>query len=274
LFAALTLLVASSQTFAGRAATLIAGTNEVGQFQKIVNAFVWTRLLVMLSHQILTFSSSRSIGNFLVIISIAFVVIIILVDILLHGMAPLEALKQVVSTAIECRNILRETDFGLGRLLLQIILMIAAIPIGLTTVLSVTMAVGAKQLAAKDVIVKRLPAIEELASVSVLCSDKTGTLTLNQLTFDAPFLPKGKSGKELFGQQELLRDAYLASETGANDAIEKAVRKAAEEDCDELKTRKDAEGEEGGSKHGFPGLTVKAFIPFDPSTKYTWVEAA
>jgi H+-transporting ATPase len=147
--------------------------------------------------------------------------------------------------------------------------MIAAIPIGLPTVLSVTMAVGAKQLAAKDVIVKRLPAIEELASVSILCSDKTGTLTLNQLTFDAPFLPKDKSGEELFSKQELLRYAYLASETGANDAIEKAVRKAAEEDCDELKDKKAAESEGGSSSHRFPGYTVKAFIPFDPSTKYT-----
>ena len=51
-----------------------------------------------------------------------------------------------------------------------VVLTIAAIPVGLPTVMSVTMAVGAKQLAAKQVIIKRLTAIEELASVSVLCS--------------------------------------------------------------------------------------------------------
>jgi H+-transporting ATPase len=51
-----------------------------------------------------------------------------------------------------------------------VILTIAAIPIGLPTVMSVTMAVGAKQMAEKKVIVKRLPAIEELASVTILCS--------------------------------------------------------------------------------------------------------
>ena len=69
-----------------------------------------------------------------------------------------------------------------------LVLTVAAIPVGLPTVMSVTMAIGAKQLADKKVIVKRLTAVEELASVSVLCSDKTGTLTLNELTFDEPCL--------------------------------------------------------------------------------------
>lgn len=53
-----------------------------------------------------------------------------------------------------------------------LVLTIAAIPIGLPTVMSVTMAMGSKELAAKQVILKRLPAIEELASVSILCSGK------------------------------------------------------------------------------------------------------
>ncbi|KAI9011798.1 hypothetical protein DFJ74DRAFT_645691 [Hyaloraphidium curvatum] len=207
------------QTFVGRAAVLIASTNETGQFQKIVNA----------------------IGNFLILISLAFVVIILGVQIGVHHYGVLQALKQVI------------------------ILMIAAIPIGLPTVLSVTMAVGAKQLAAKDVIVKRLPAIEEFASVSVLCSDKTGTLTLNQLTFDQPYLPKDASGKPKSTPEELLKYAYLASEAGANDAIEKAVRTAAESTCKELIAKED-------KGHGFPGYTVQAFVPFDPSTKYTEAE--
>jgi H+-transporting ATPase len=55
-----------------------------------------------------------------------------------------------------------------------LVLLIAAIPVGMQTVLSVTMAVGASQLAKKSVIVKRLTSIEELASVSILCS---GNLT-------------------------------------------------------------------------------------------------
>src|SRR3954447_19500579 len=102
---------------------------------------------------------------------------------------------------------------------------------------SVTMAVGAKQLAKKDVIVKRLPAIEEFASVSVLCSDKTGTLTLNQLQFDVPYLcaRTDRASKwlatapgEKYTNSDLLLCGYLSSEAGTHDAIEKATRAAAE----------------------------------------------
>jgi H+-transporting ATPase len=48
------------------------------------------------------------------------------------------------------------------------------------------MAIGASQLAKRKAIVRRLTAVEELAGMDILCSDKTGTLTLNQLTVDEP----------------------------------------------------------------------------------------
>ena len=67
-----------------------------------------------------------------------------------------------------------------------LVLAVAAIPVALPAVLSVTMAVGAVNLARDKAIVSRLTAIEELAGVDVFCSDKTGTLTRNEMTVVSP----------------------------------------------------------------------------------------
>ena len=66
------------------------------------------------------------------------------------------------------------------------ILIVAAIPVAMPAVLSVTMAVGATHLARKKAIVTKLDSIEEMAGMDVLCSDKTGTLTQNKLTLGDP----------------------------------------------------------------------------------------
>jgi magnesium-transporting ATPase (P-type) len=65
-----------------------------------------------------------------------------------------------------------------------LVLLIGGIPIAMPTVLSVTMAIGSHRLSEQGAITKRMTAIEEMAGMDVLCSDKTGTLTLNQLTVD------------------------------------------------------------------------------------------
>jgi len=126
-----------------------------------------------------------------------------------------------------------------------LVLTVAAIPVAMPTVLSVTMAVGARLLAKKKAIVSRLVAIEELAGVDVLCSDKTGTLTQNKLTLGDPFAI-GKVPVE----QVILAGA-LASRADDNDTIDLAVL-AGVQDQKALRAYK-----------------VVHFQPFDPVHKRT-----
>ncbi len=85
------------------------------------------------------------------------------------------------------------------------------------TVLSVTMAVGARLLAKKEAIVTKLSAIEELAGVDILCVDKTGTLTQNKLTLGIAFHINN------IAAEQVILDAALASRAEDKDTIDMAV---------------------------------------------------
>jgi H+-transporting ATPase len=160
------------------------------------------------------------IGTFLIILAVAIVSVITVVSII-RG--------DPIFTALQ----------------FALVLTVAAIPVAMPTVLSVTMAVGARLLATKKAIVSRLVAIEELAGVDVLCTDKTGTLTQNKLTLGDPY-----SVGDLPAEQ-LILNAALASRGDNADPIDLAVL--------------------GGLKgdQALAGYQVTHFQPFDAVRKCT-----
>ncbi|NP_001105360.1 membrane H(+)-ATPase 1 [Zea mays] len=101
-----------------------------------------------------------------------------------------------------------------------LVLLIGGIPIAMPTVLSVTMAIGAHRLAQQGAITKRMTAIEEMAGMDILCSDKTGTLTLNQLTVDKSLVEVFQRGVD---QDTVILMAARASRTENQDAIDATI---------------------------------------------------
>eukprot|EP00051_Salpingoeca_urceolata_P026279 m.476726 g.476726 ORF g.476726 m.476726 type:complete len:1040 (+) comp20629_c0_seq1:402-3521(+) len=126
-----------------------------------------------------------------------------------------------------------------------VVLVIATIPIATPVVVTATMAIGARKMAAKNAVVTRLSAIEELAGMTVLCSDKTGTLTKNVLTIDEPHL----IGSPSF--DDMMFKASLAAKAVDPDAIDKCCRESVK-DQDALNA-----------------YTELEFLPFDPVIKRT-----
>ncbi len=169
------------------------------------------------------------IGNFLIILAVTLALIMVAVK---------------VYTDIVITDDWRWQD-ALGILQFVLVLLVASIPVAMPAVFSITMALGALALSKQKAIVSKLSAIEEMAGVDILCSDKTGTLTKNQLTLGDPILLAAKSG------QDCVLAAALASKIEDRDAIDTAVI-AALKDQNTLKTFK-----------------LVKFVPFDPVSKRT-----
>nr|GEX29885.1 plasma membrane ATPase 4-like [Tanacetum cinerariifolium] len=130
-----------------------------------------------------------------------------------------------------------------------LVLLIGGIPIAMPTVLSVTMAIGSHRLSQQGAITKRMTAIEEMAGMDVLCSDKTGTLTLNKLSVDKNII-------EVFGKgmdkDQVLLYAARASRTENQDAIDGAIV-----------------GTLADPKEARAGIREVHFLPFNPVDKRT-----
>ena len=157
------------------------------------------------------------IGNYLIVLALALLSIVIAVS-LARGNGALETLTFALVVAV------------------------AAIPVALPAVLSVTMAVGAAGLARREAVVTHLPAVEELGGIDVLCSDKTGTLTRNVLTAGEPAVLD-----TVLSPDDLLAAAALASRAEDHDPIDDAVLAAA------------------SPRHS--SLRVLGYVPFEPASK-------
>jgi H+-transporting ATPase len=120
---------------------------------------------------------------------------------------------------------------------------LASIPVALPATFTLAAAIGAKALAHLGVLPTRLSAVDEAATLDVLCSDKTGTLTCNELALTVIHPETG------FDEEHVLALAALASSDGGQDPVDAAIRSAAAKK----------------STANLPKLTK--FIPFDPATK-------
>jgi H+-transporting ATPase len=195
----------------GEADVLVHATGSKTFFGKTAHLVAETRTVSHFQRTVL------KIGDYLIVLALALVLLILAVS-LFRG-----------------ENMLTTIQFAL-------ILTVAAIPVALPTVLSVTMAAGARILARKQAIVSRLSSIEEMAGIDVLCSDKTGTLTQNRLTLDEVFTVNG------YKPEEVIHLAALASHAENQDPIDLAVLER-----DRIKMRE----------------KVSHFRPFDPVHKRT-----
>lgn len=164
-----------------------------------------------------------SVGNFLIALSVIMIILIIVV-----GMYRNEPILELLVFAL--------------------VLMISAIPVAMPAVLTVTMAVGASVLSKKEAIVSRLTAIEELAGMDVLCSDKTGTLTQNKMSISSPYTVN------IQNIDEMLLYASLASKEENNDPIEAPIF---------------AYLKENNLYERLGSYTPEKFLPFNPVSKRT-----
>ena len=198
----------------GEADALVDGTGQSTYFGK-------TARLVEMAHTVSHFQRAvLKIGDFLVVIALALVILILAVA-LFRG------------------------DSMLSTLQFALVLTVAAVPVAMPAVLSVTMAVGARKLAEKQAIVTHLAAMEELAGIDVLCSDKTGTLTQNKLSLGDPFCLSGIT------RPELILVAALASQVDDPNTIDQAVLSGLQE------------------RRALDKYAILHFQPFDPVRKRT-----
>lgn len=200
-------IATGSKTFFGRTAKLVAGAKNISHAQKAM----------------------FQIGNFLIVLAVLLAAVMV-------AFRVYQDLYVADSWGI---------NDALSILEFVLVLLVASIPVAMPTVFSVTLALGALSLSKEKAIVSKLAAIEEMAGVDILCSDKTGTLTKNELSLGDPILFAAKDAHEctLYGA--------LASKSENKDPIDNCVINGL------------------ADKSELSNWTLQEFIPFDPVTKMT-----
>ncbi len=131
---------------------------------------------------------------------------------------------------------------------LMLVLLLGAIPVALTAMFTVCMALGSKEVVQQGVLITRLNAPDDAASMDILCVDKTGTLTINKLS-----IAKLDAAKD-FTEDDVLRFGALASQEANHDSIDMAFIDAAKQ------------------KNILKDYVQMTFIPFDPQNRKTEAE--
>ena len=197
----------------GEMTALVTTTGEATYFGKT------TRLLQQKPPRSHFQQAVIRIGNYLIVLAIALVSLVVLVSLL-------------------------RAEPAIDTVQFALILIVAAIPTALPAVLTVSLAVGAVALAKKEAIVSRLSAIEEMAGMDILCSDKTGTITKNSISVARIWTFPGVK------ESDVVTAASLASAKESNDPIDQAILTAA-------------------SSAVLNGFEIVDFVPFDPAVKYS-----
>eukprot|EP00887_Chlorella_sp_A99_P007731 scaffold20.g7731.t1 len=166
-------------------------------------------------------------------------------------------------------------------LVIAFVVLVSTVPIGMPVVVAAVLAVGAREMVRENAIVSRLSALEELSGMEVLCSDKTGTLTLNKLSLDQDDVLAWGA----FSQRDVLLLASLSARWSnqacgaraararthahtrtrgagprrhvASDAIDRAITASV-----------------GGDPSAIAGYQIRRLVPFNPVDKYTLAEAS
>lgn len=197
-----------SNTFFGRAAALISGTHSVANIAKVMTNIGAACLITI-------------------------------------------GIWVVIELAVQFGKYNHECVGGIGgcpTLTNMLVIVVGGVPIAMPTVLSVTLALGAARLAKEGAIVARMSAVEEMAGMSILCSDKTGTLTLNKLSVDAStVLTLGSNSVD-----DVLKYSALSAQIDSEEAIDIVLIESYP-----------------GKATMWDGLKQSKFVPFNPVDKYT-----